>query len=56
MQVFVLVAVVAVAQLIAYSVATVFYHMHDVVLLEEGQCAKYARLVDSQYFVFQLCQ
>lgn len=48
------VVVVAAAQFVAHAVASVFNDMHQVLLAEGSECAEHVRLVDAQYFVFEL--
>ena len=50
----VLMAIVAVAQLVAHAVAPVLKDVYQVVLTEECECAEDARLVDGKDFVLQL--
>ena len=48
-----MVAIVAIAQFIAYAVATVFQDVYQMMLTEEGECTEDARLVDRQNLVLQ---
>lgn len=48
------VVVVAAAQFVAHAVASVFDDMHQVLLAEGSERAEHVRLVDAQYFVFEL--
>jgi hypothetical protein len=49
-----IVAIVAVTELIAYTIATIFDDMHQVVLTEEGKGTEDTRLVNRQDLIFQL--
>ena len=49
----VLMSVVAVAQLVAYTVGTILDDMHQMVLAEQRQSPEYARLVNGQDLILQ---
>ena len=56
MLVVVVLVVVAVAELIAHTLAAALDDMHEVMLAEEGQGTEDVRLVDGQDLIFQLRQ
>ena len=56
MQVIILVVAMAVAEFIAHAVTAILYDMHQMMLTEESERTKDARLVDGEYCVFQFRQ
>ena len=46
--------VVAMAEFVFHSTLSVFYYMHQMMLFEDYEGAKYRRLIQRQYAVFQL--
>jgi hypothetical protein len=46
MEVVILMVTMAVAEFIAHAVAAVLYDVHQMMLTEEGECTKHARLID----------
>ena len=56
MHIIVACCIMAVTQLITHPVATILYHMHQVMLAKEGQRTKHSRLVYRLYLRFQLQQ
>ena len=53
MQVIILVVAMAVAEFIAHAVTAILYDMHQMMLTEESERTKDARLVDGQYLILQ---
>ena len=56
MQVIILVVAMAVAEFIAHAVTTILYDMHQMMLTEESERTKDARLVDGQYLILQFSE
>ena len=50
------VAILAVAEFVAYTIATVLDDMHQMVLAEKGESTEDARLVDRQNLILQFRQ